>query len=79
MKKDPIHEAADALDKAAKDVKDTFNEGRHKAAADLERSSREVAGDEMTPSEKAGSALNEAKERVQGEYDAAKRNLRDKT
>lgn len=79
MKKDPIHEAADALEKAAKDVKDTFNEARHRGAADLERSKRDVAGDEMTPAEKAGSTLNEAKHRVQAEYDGAKRDVRDKT
>jgi hypothetical protein len=33
----------------------------------------------MTPGEKAGSVVNEAKHRTQAEIDSAKRNLRDKT
>lgn len=79
MKKDPIEQAADQLDKAAKNVRDTFNEGRHRTEADLERGSRDAMGDDLTPSQKAGSALNEAKHRVEAEIDAGKRELRNKT
>ncbi len=79
VEKDPIKEAADELSKGAKNVKDTFNEGRHRTAAEIEHDKRDVAGDEMKPSEKIGSAVNEAKHRAQAEYDAGKREVRDKT
>ena len=79
MSKDPINQAADAIDKAVKNVKDTVNEHRHKAAADLEHETRDVAGDEMTTTEKAKSALNEAKHRTQAAYDESKRDIRNST
>jgi hypothetical protein len=79
MNKDPIQKAADAIDKAGKNVKDSFNEARHRGEADAERASRETLGDEMTTSEKVGSVVNEAKNRTQAEIDAAKRELRNKT
>jgi hypothetical protein len=79
MSKDPINKAADALDKGIKNVKDTFNEGRHRGEADAERAKRETVGDEMTTSEKLSSAVNEAKNRAQAEYDAGKRDVRNKT
>jgi hypothetical protein len=43
----------------------------------VEKAKRETLGDELTPSEKVRSALNEAKHRTQAEIDAAKRNIRD--
>jgi hypothetical protein len=55
---------------------DAVKEASHRSAADGERIKREVAGDEMTPGEKVGSALNQAKETVLAEVDKAKRQTR---
>lgn len=79
MSKDTLDKASDAIKHTVDDVKDAVHEGGHRATADAEKSKRETLGDEMTPSEKAGSAMNEAKNRAQAEYDSAKRHLRDKT
>lgn len=79
MKKDPVDEAARTIKKTGKDIRDTVREVGHRSNAEGERSKRELLGEELTPGEKAGSALNEAKERTQAEIDRAKRNLRDRT
>lgn len=79
MSKDIVDKAADAVKHVADNVRDATHEAGHRSTADLEKSKRETLGDELTPSEKMGSALNEAKHRTQAEIDAAKRHLRDKT
>ena len=79
MSKDPLDKAADAVKKTADNVRDSVHEAGHRSAAEGERAKRDVAGNEMTPREKAGSAFNEAKHRTQAEIDAAKQRLRDKT
>jgi gas vesicle protein len=79
MKKDPLDEAARTIKKAGADVKDAVREVAHRTNAEGERAKRKLLGDELTPTEKAGSALNEGKERVQAEIDRAKRRLRDDT
>lgn len=79
MSKGPLDKAADAVKKTVDDVRDTAHEAGHRSNADAERAKRETLGDAMTPGEKAGSAVNEAKERVAAEYDKGKRDLRDKT
>ncbi|HEX3368614.1 MAG TPA: hypothetical protein VHS56_03480 [Candidatus Cybelea sp.] len=79
MNKDPVDKAADAVKHIVDDARDATNEARHRSVADIEKSKREGLGDELTPSEKAGSVLNEAKNRTQAEIDAAKRHIRDKT
>lgn len=79
MSKATFDKAADALKDTVDNVKDTLHEAQHRSAADAERSKRETLGNEMTPGEKAGSVLNEAKQRTQAEYDAAKRDVREKT
>lgn len=53
-------------------VKDAVSEAGHKSTAEAEATRREVAGDTMTPSEKIGSAANEAKNNVQAGVDHAK-------
>jgi hypothetical protein len=78
MSKDPLDRARDAIKKTVDDATDTIHEGHHRSDADAEKARRRLLGDEMTPSEKAGSVVNEAKNRTQAEIDAAKRNLRDK-
>ena len=68
-----------AIEKGIKNVKDAVTEAGHRSAAEGERIKRDLAGDAMTPSEKLGSAANEAKEDVLAEVDRAKRKVREKT
>jgi hypothetical protein len=79
VSKDTLDKAADAVKGAVDNIKDTVHEGQHRAAADNERAKRETLGNDMTPGEKIGSAVNEAKNRAQAEYDATKRDVREKT
>jgi hypothetical protein len=66
----------DEINKAVDDVADTIDEAGHRTNAAAERMSREAAGDDQTPVEKAGSVLNEGKERVLADVDRAKRDAR---
>ncbi|HEY1655245.1 MAG TPA: hypothetical protein VGF86_09045 [Candidatus Tumulicola sp.] len=68
----------DSIENAFKDVKDTVAEIGHRGAAEGERVKRETLGDEMTTGEKVKSVANEVKEKVQAEYDATKRDVREK-
>ncbi len=77
MSKDPLENAADAVKKTADDIKDTVHEAGHRSAAEGEKAKREALGDELTPGEKARSAIDEGKNRVQAEVDEAKRKIRD--
>jgi ElaB/YqjD/DUF883 family membrane-anchored ribosome-binding protein len=79
VSKDPLDNVRDSIDKAGKDVRDAFREAGHRSAADAEKEKRELLGDELRPSEKAGSVVHESKERLQAELDEAKRKLRDHT
>jgi F0F1-type ATP synthase membrane subunit b/b' len=65
-----------SVDKTVADTKDAVNEAKHRAAAQAERTKRDLAGDDMTVTEKAGSALKQAKEQTQAEIDRAKRDVR---
>jgi len=78
MSKDPLDKAADAVKKTADNIRDSVHEAGHRSSAEGERAKRDAFGDEMTPGEKAGSALNEAKHRTQAEIDAAKQKVRNK-
>lgn len=69
----------DELNKAVDDVKDGLREGGHRGEAQAEQAKRDVAGDDMTASEKAASMANQAKNTVQAEYDKTKRDVRDHT
>ncbi len=71
--------ATDEVKKVLDDVKDGVNEAAHRGNAEGEKAKRELLGDEMTVGEKAKSVAHQAKETVQAEYDAAKKDLRDKT
>ena len=77
MSKDSIDRAADAIKGTVEDARDRAHETKHRSAAEIERERRDIAGDELTPGEKAGSVANEAKHRAQAEVDAMKRELRD--
>ncbi|MBV8726505.1 MAG: hypothetical protein JO233_01860 [Candidatus Eremiobacteraeota bacterium] len=77
--KDFVNKAADAVEDATKNVRDTVNEASHRSEAEAEQEKRRVAGDVMTPGEKADSVLNEGKNRVQAEWDKTKKDVRRKT
>jgi hypothetical protein len=70
---------ADELNKMVKDVGDAVKEGIHRGKADAEHDTRTIAGDVMTPGEKAGSMAREVSEETKAEIDKAKRNIRDAT
>jgi hypothetical protein len=62
---------------AAADVKDAANEVKHRSEADAEKTKRDVAGDQLTPGEYAGSVVKESVSRTKAGVDQAKRNVRD--
>ncbi len=74
--KDSIEHGLDAIKKGAENVKDTIDEKVHHTAAEGEHAKRDLAGDEMTLGEKAGSVFNEGKENTLAGVDAAKRDVR---
>jgi len=65
--------------KVIDNVKDAVSEATHKATAQGEQAKRDIAGDTMSPTEQIGSVLNQAKNTVQGEVDAAKQDARNNT
>jgi len=69
----------DAINKVVDNVKDTANEASHKSAAEGEQAKRDVAGDQMSVGENLGSMANQAKEELQGETAATKRDVRNST
>lgn len=69
----------DEFNKVVDNVKDAASEASHRSAAEGEQAKRDVAGDAMTPGEKVGSAVNQAKNTVQADVDATKRDARDNT
>lgn len=68
-----------SIDKGVKNIKDSVTEGMHRSAAEGEQAKRDVAGDRMTPGETVKSVANQAKQTVQAEYDATKRDVRKNT
>lgn len=75
--KDTIDEGIESLKKAGENIKDAISEAGHRAAAQGEEAKRDIAGDAMSPIDKAGSLLNETKESVLADVDKAKQDLRD--
>jgi F0F1-type ATP synthase membrane subunit b/b' len=74
--KDSLDKGLDAVKHAAENVKDSLSEAGHRSAAEAEQTKRDVAGDDMTLGEKAGSIVNQGSETVKAELDAAKREAR---
>lgn len=66
----------DEFNKVADNVKDAVSETGHRSEAEGEQAKRDVAGDNMTTSEKAGSMFNQAKNDVQADADSTKRDIR---
>jgi hypothetical protein len=65
--------------KTVDNVKDAASEAGHRTEAAGEQAKRDIAGDAMTPTEKMGSALNQAKNSVQADLDSAKQDARNNT
>lgn len=74
-----IDEAKNAIGKGIDNIKDSASEAMHRSTAEAEKTRRDVAGDDMTASEKLGSMFNEGKNRAQAEVDEGKRDLRNNT
>jgi hypothetical protein len=55
------------------------NEATHRTAAEAEQTKRDVAGDQMTVGQNGGSMLDQAKNYVRADIDAAKRDVRNNT
>lgn len=70
---------ANEIKKTFQDIGDSIKEGVHRGNADAEHDTRTIAGDAMTPGEKAGSVVREVSENTKAEFDKTKRNLRDST
>ncbi|MBC5806453.1 MAG: hypothetical protein DLM53_11640 [Candidatus Eremiobacter antarcticus] len=66
------------FDKTVDDVKDTMDEAKHRSKAEAEQTKRDVAGQDMTATEKAKSAAKEGANRVEADWDKTKRDVRDK-
>ncbi len=74
--KEELDKGLDVVKKAAANVKDAVTEAAHRGAADGEEAKRDLAGDEMTPGEKLGSVVNQAKETTLADVDRLKRDVR---
>lgn len=77
--KDEVDKVVDKAKDAVANVKDAANEAAHRSAAEAEQTKRDVAGDQLTVGENASSMVNQAKNSVQANIDAAKRDVRNKT
>lgn len=69
----------DELNKVVGNVKDAVNEAKHRTDAQAEQAKRDLDGDEMTTTEKAGSMLNQTKSTFQADGDALKRDVRNES
>ncbi len=77
--KDALNNAVEGVKDAVANAKDSASEAGHRTAAESEQAKRDVAGDNMTLGEKAGSVFNQAKHSVQADADAAKQDARNAT
>jgi len=77
--KDEVTKVVDKVKDVVENVKDEVSEGIHRGTASAEQKKRELAGDEMTPGEKASSMIEQGKQTVQADIDAMKRDDRNKT
>ena len=74
-----LNELADGATHAIDNAKDAVSEAGHRSAAEAEHAKRDVAGEQMTTSEKIGSVVNQTKHTVQADIDASKRDVRNHT
>jgi hypothetical protein len=69
----------DKTKQALDNVKDAASEGSHRGAAKAEQTKRDVAGDQMSVTEKAGSMLKQAKNTVEANVGETKQDIRKNT
>jgi len=62
--------------KVVDNVRDGVSEAGHRSAAEGEQAKRDLAGDQLTPSENIASVANQAKHSVAAEIDGAKVDIR---
>ncbi|MFY9779696.1 MAG: hypothetical protein WAJ85_04185 [Candidatus Baltobacteraceae bacterium] len=74
--RDEVNEVIDKVKVSVDNLKDAASESTHRAVASAEQQKRDVAGDEMTTGQKVSSVINQAKNTVQGDIDAIKRDSR---
>jgi hypothetical protein len=77
--KDQFDKVVDKTKETLDNVKDAVSEGSHRGEAKAEQTKRDVEGDQMSVTEKAGSMLNQAKNTVQANVDEAKQDIRKNT
>jgi ElaB/YqjD/DUF883 family membrane-anchored ribosome-binding protein len=77
--KDQFDKAIDKTKKTLDNVKDAVSEGSHRGAAKAEQTKRDVEGDQMSVTEKAGSMLKQAKNTVEANVDETKQDIRKNT
>lgn len=77
--KDQFDKVVDKGKDAVENVKDAVKEAAHRSTAEAEQTKRDVAGDEMTTTQKIGSFVNQKKNEVEANTDAAKRDVRNNT
>jgi len=77
--KDQFDKVIDKTKETLDNVKDAVSEASHRGAAKAEETKRDVEGDQMSVTEKAGSMLNQAKNTVQANLDEAKQDTRKNT
>ena len=71
-----IREGAARFKDSVANVKDAVSEQLHRGAAEVERTRRDAAGDDLTASERLASIANEIKNNAQAEIDALKQRAR---
>ncbi len=77
--KDALNNMGDSIKGAVDNAKDATSEAGHKSAAETEQTKRDVAGDQMTTGDKAGSMFNQAKNSIQADTAGAKQDVRNNT
>jgi hypothetical protein len=77
--KNTFTKVVDTLKATVADVKDTASETLHRVTAEVEQKKRDLVGNTMSTDAKASSMVNQAKQTVQADIDAMKRDDRNKT
>lgn len=74
--KEHLDRANHAVEKTAKNLRDSVDGSLHESAADAQRARREAEGDEMSTKEKIVSHVDEIEHRVAASVDEAKKKAR---
>ena len=71
-----VRAGAERLKERVANVKDAVNEKLHRGAAEAEHTRRDVAGDDLSASDRLASVANEVKSTTQADIDALKQRAR---